>query len=182
MAAVRVQLQLPSLSSILSRPVLKITLLQVTRPYDSKTAVWPNGIMKKWKIHFNYFFIVKFCLYLSFDCYFASTPRTMYRFSLNLCNIKSFSVIEISAYLRFLHCVHIWDELACLWGRLCIVTLSIKWRLNHMQIWLSADWRIFVKTKWLHCQASQPCSLALTVQTLNAHALTPDGRKNLRMS
>ena len=36
----------------------------------------------------------------------------MHQYSLNFGNIKSCSVIEISDYLRFLHCVHIWDELA----------------------------------------------------------------------
>ena len=98
------------------RPVLKIILLGVTRPYDSKTPVWLYGIGKKLKIHFNYFFMLKFCLYLSFDWCFASTPCTMHRYSQNCVNIKSFSDIEISAYLRFLRCVRIWDQLACLWG------------------------------------------------------------------
>jgi len=93
---------------------------------------------------------------------------------------KSFSVIEISTYLRFLHSVCIWDELTCC-GFFCMVTLSIKWRLNHMQIWLSAEWGIFIKMKWLHYWAPEMCSLVLKVQELNVHALTPDGGKNLHM-
>jgi len=35
----------------------------------------------------------------------------MHRYSLNFGNAKSFSVIEILVYLRFLHCVRILDEL-----------------------------------------------------------------------
>ena len=45
--------------------------------------------------------------------------------TLNFGDIKSFLDIEILAYLRFLHCVHIWNELACLWG-LCMVTLYYR--------------------------------------------------------
>ena len=71
----------------------------------------------------------KFCLYMLFAWCFASTSCTMHRYFLNLGNIKSFSDIEISAYLHFLHCqdcVRIWDELTCLWGRLCMVTLYYR--------------------------------------------------------
>jgi len=129
-----------------------------------KTTVWLYGIMKKWKTHFNYFFMLKFCKYLSFDWCFALMPHTMHRYCQNFGNIKSFSGIEILVYLRFLHCVPIWDEFPWLCGQLCMVTLSTEWRLNHMQIWLSADWGIFVKMKWFRSRASEPCSLLLKVQ------------------
>jgi len=87
------------------RPVLKIILLGVTWPYDSKTTIWPYGIGKKWKIHLNNFFMLKLCLNLSFDWCYALTSCTMHRYSLNFGSIKSFSDIEISAYLCFLHCM-----------------------------------------------------------------------------
>jgi len=144
-----------------------------------KTTLWLYRFVKKWNTHFNN--SVQFCLYLLFDWCFASTASTMHWYSLNLSNTKPISVIKISVYLHFLHCVHIWDKLACLWGQLCMVTLSSEWRLNHMQIWLSADWWIFVKMKWLHSWASEPCSLVLKVQALNVHVLTHDGGKDLRM-
>jgi len=82
----------------------------------------------------------------------------------------------------FFHCVCcIWDELACLWGRLCMVTLHCQMMFKPHADMIICGLRIFVKTKWLRSQASGPCLLVLTVQALNAHALTPDGGKDLRM-
>jgi hypothetical protein len=93
--------------SSVHRPVLKIILLGGLP--DRMTSKPPYGrkeLGRNEEYTSAIFFMLKFCLYLSLDWCFASTSCTMYHYSLNFCNIKSLSVIEISANLRFLHCVY----------------------------------------------------------------------------
>ena len=121
------------------------------------------------------FFMLIFYWYLSFDWCFGLMPRTMHWYSIIFGNIKSFS-----DFLKYRHTCTFFT--VCVYGTnwlACMVTLSIEWHLNHMHISLSSDWGIFVNTKWLHSRTSEPCSLALKVQALDAHALIPGGGKDL---
>jgi len=70
--------------------------------------------------------------------------------------------------------VCIWEELACLWAGLCMVTLSIEWRLNyykHADMIFYGPRNIGFKTKGLHSCALEPRLLVLMNRALNAHAL-----------
>ena len=105
-------------------PVLKIILLGVTRLYDQNHHM----AVQNWEEMKNTFQQFISCLNSACICHLIGVllQRTMHQYSQNFGNIKSFSDIEISACFRFLHCVGICDELAYLWGRLCMVTLYYR--------------------------------------------------------
>jgi len=84
-------------------------------------------------------------------CVLLQFPYAMHRNSLNFGNIKFFLDTEISAYLHFLHCVHIWDELACLWGRLCMVTLYYRMTFKPHADMIICGWEYLLK--WSGCVA-----------------------------
>jgi len=110
---------IPYLSPKKLRPVWKIILLQVT----CMTPKPPHGHMKLWrneKYTSTIFFMLKFCLYLLFDWYFAST--------------QPFRSLKYQLTCAFFT-VHIWEELTWHWQWLCMVTISIEWLLNHVYIW-----------------------------------------------